>query len=778
MRMGRTGRRRQTSTGKRRQAETTPAEPQTLPKRSGFRKAWVLFLLLIVVAGWVAATHAPALTAKASSFDDEQYLEKNKLVQNPSWNSAWRFLSEVLEPSTVRGYYQPLAMISLMLDYAIAGRTDNLVPFHVTSLALHVLNVCLVAVLMYLLFGNVWAAAVAALLFGVHPMTVEPIPWVSERKTLLASFFALWSIILYVRYARRQRRTLLVLALVAYLLAVMSKPTTTVVPLLLLLMDFWPLKRLGKRAFIEKIPFVVVMVVFGIITVISQARTAVVVMPGEYSPARIPLIVCHNIIFYLHKILWPVRLSSHYAMPKHLAVGSPMVLAGVIGTCILVPVLLVSLKWTRSVFTAWSFFFVGILPTMQIIGFTNVIASDKYAYLPGVGLVMLLAFVLGRMFRAFQDSPARIAAVVAVALMVGVAESTACRRYLVRWQDSERLYRYMLALAPEAPSLHLNLGNILLKTERFDEALAHYKKAVAVAPRYTHAHLNLGIALSAAGKYAEAAEQFQIVLRQKKNDKEAMTRMAYALDRAGRGEQALEWYDRALRLWPEDAKLLNNYALALAGRGRPEKAVELFKRAVELNGNSVEVLNNLGNAYLQLRQVPQAIECYRKVLALQEDFVQAHYNLANALRQSRQFDEAIKHYERALQLDSGDADAHYGMALALVEQKKVDSAIMHLKKAVALNSNFARAYYQLGLIYHGRNDIDAAIEQFRHVLRIHPDDAEMHCNLGSLLAEKGQLQAAIEQFRTALRLDPHLDRARRQLESALARQAGKTPPRQ
>jgi len=254
----------------------------------------ILAGFLVVVATCATFAHWPVLSGRALSFDDSMYLEKNELVQNPSWRSARRFLSEVLEPSTVTGYYQPLAMISLMLDYAMGGRSDNLLPFHITSLCLHVFNTSLIIVFLYVLFGRVWPAVVGGLLFGLHPLTVEPVAWVAERKTLLASFFALWCMIIYVRYARGGNRRLLIGSAVLYVLALMSKPTTTPLPVLLLLLDFWPLGRLNRRALLEKVPLFVIMLIFGIITVISQGRTATITMPYEYSYVRIPLVVCHN----------------------------------------------------------------------------------------------------------------------------------------------------------------------------------------------------------------------------------------------------------------------------------------------------------------------------------------------------------------------------------------------------------------------------------------------------------------------------------------------------
>src|SRR5215472_7287602 len=192
------------------------------------RRVATLSAAIIVVAVLVTATHWPALSSRALCFDDGEYVLDNPLVRNPSWDSARRFLTEVWAPSTVGGYYQPLAMISLMLDDAQAPAPPETEPslrvFHRTSLALHVANTALLIVLTYLLFGDVLAAAMVGLIFGVHPMTVEPIPWLGERKTLLSAFFAFACLVAYVRYAQRGRVWLYGTALGLFLLALMSKP--------------------------------------------------------------------------------------------------------------------------------------------------------------------------------------------------------------------------------------------------------------------------------------------------------------------------------------------------------------------------------------------------------------------------------------------------------------------------------------------------------------------------------------------------------------------------
>jgi len=504
-------------------------------------KAVLLAVLIACVCVSVIAVHWPALSAQALSFDDDQYLADNALVKSPSWFSAWKFLSQVLEPSTVKGYYQPLAMISLMFDYSLGGRVENLLPFHRTSLALHAANTALIIVLLYLLFGEVWISAAVGLLFGLHPMTVETIPWVGERKTLLAAFFALWSLLFYLRYTHtrtaiparnvtpakaragiqspvgRSTWGFYIACFAFYLLALMSKPTSTPLPLLMLLLDFWPLKRLKWPTVLEKIPLFILGGIFAVITYISQTRTAGSDSPIKMGIGRVFFTLCHNIIFYLYKIIWPVNLSSHYPFPDPLNLSQPMILTGVIGTCILIPLLLISLRWTRAAFTGWLFFFAAILPTMQIIGFSDVIASDKFAYLPSFGLLMFLTSFLC----FFAKNPynlsnlrlksASFVAVILFVLILASAESLATRSYLIHWRNSVGLLKYMLSKAPNTPSLHNNLGIAYYRLGRYQDVVEAFKQAIRIKPDFAEVHCNLGRAYFLTGDKGSALEEYKIL---------------------------------------------------------------------------------------------------------------------------------------------------------------------------------------------------------------------------------------------------------------------------
>ena len=615
------------------------------------KQSTLLAILLVVVAVCVILAHWPALTAEASSFDDQQYLHENKLVQNPGWSSTWRFLSEVLEPSSVGGYYQPLAMISLMLDYAIGGRPDNLLPFHITSLTLHVLNTSLIIVFLYMLFGSIWPAVIAGLLFGLHPMTVEPIPWVSERKTLLASFFALWCMIIYLRYAHGGSRRLLLACAAMYLLALTSKPTTVPLPLMLLLLDFWPLRRFGRAAILEKVPLFVIMLIFGILTVISQGRSAEIMMPIEYAPLRLPLILCHNIVFYLYKIVWPCNLTSHYPMPAPFNISNPTILAAVIGTCILLPVLVVSLRWTRALLTGWLFFFVGLLPTMGIIGFTNVLTSDKYAYLPSVGLLMFLVWFFKRITGYVTASFVRRCIAAVIILILTGSEFIATRRYLYHWQDSERLNRHMLSFAPNVPGARLELANAILKKGKYAEAIELYKTEIEHSTNPVNAHLNLGLAYFLQGSYDQAIEQYRNVIRIREDFGRVHFHLANALRRKRQTAEAIEHFKKALLHSPDDVQAYSNLALLLVKQGQIDEAVSYYRKSLEIKPDSVGVLNNLANALARDDRLDEAVEYWKKALSIDPDFAETYYNLGTAYLTAGDRSSALKQYRILKTLD-------------------------------------------------------------------------------------------------------------------------------
>jgi tetratricopeptide (TPR) repeat protein len=761
------------------QMESTPAGSEPA---MGNRSFWtperrLLAGLIVAVCLVVAAVHWPALSAKAISFDDDRYFVENPLVRNPSWNSIWRFFSEVLEPSTVGGYYQPLAMTSLMLDYALATPGDDLRSFHRTSLMFHTVNVALIIVLLYQLFGNVWVAAAVGLLFGIHPMTVEPIPWVGERKTLLAAFFTLCSLVLYVRFVRQGGRKFFVWSLVTYALALLSKPTSTPLPAMMLLMDYWPLRRLKLSSILEKLPFFVVGGISSVITYISQDRTASILTPEMYGLMRVPLVICHNIVFYLWKMIWPFRLTSHYPFPEPLNLSQPMILAGVVGTSILIPILVISLRWTRAAFLGWLIFMVMALPTMQALQFSDVIASDKFVYLPSIGILMILAaflgWVWGKGLRPITVT-ARVAALIIV-LALACGEAYATRQYLKSWQDSISIWSHMVEVVPDAISPRNNLGVAFAEAGDIDAAMEQFEIVLEIDPNDPDGNYNVGNVLAQRGQLAEARKYYEKALRRRPDEGNIYHAIGVLLVEEGKPEEAIKLYRKALgqkkmgmsyllhegrgsiflQMGRVDEAIAEleiavkqrasstaycNLALAVSVKGQEAQSVEYFKKAIRLDPNNTEAYYNLGNAYLGRGWLGEAAVQYEAAIRARPNYVKAYGNLAVALAGMGQTDEAIETFRRVVVLDPNNPDAYFNLAGALADNGRVDEAILHLRKA----------------------------------LELAPQDVAARNNLARLLLLKGQHEQAIAEYEQVLKIDPNNINAQIGLKRAKELQTGTT----
>ena len=611
-----------------------------------------LTYLMVGVCTLVFLVYLPALSARARFLDDRRYVVDNRLVQNPSWTSVRRFFTEVWTPSTVKGYYQPLTMVSLMVDRFFAGPSDSMRVYHRTSLLLHVANTALVAVLLYRLFGQPLVAAGVALLFGLHPITVESVCWISERKTVLASFFALWSLILYVRFAREGKAKFYVGCFLTYLLALLSKPITVPLPAMMLLMDYWPLGRINRKAVTEKLPLFVLGTFFAVITYVSQSHTAPVFLPGHYNPLHVPVILCHNIFFYLYHLVWPVGLSAYYGFPSPMNLSHPMVLAGVVGTCILIPLLVVSRRWTPAMLTGWLIFFVMILPAMGIISVTPVIAADRYAYLPSLGFLLALAALLMWLLRRGQEraSTWRYVGVASIVLVLAAGEGLATRRYLRYWQDTRTLHEYLLAKSPRSSMLHSNLAMELMSRGDMDGAVEHYRQALTFSPkdnvarynlaralsrlpdksdeaiqRYQEvleaspalavkAHLNIGNIFLSKGQLDEAIQHYRQAIDLKADLAEAHCNLGKMLTLTGQAQEGLDHLRRAVEIRPGFVLALQDLAWFLATDPNeeirdPNEAVQLGERARALTrGRDVQVLDVLAAAYASDRQYTKAVE--------------------------------------------------------------------------------------------------------------------------------------------------------------------------
>jgi tetratricopeptide (TPR) repeat protein len=719
--------------------------------------------LIVAVCAVVVAVYWPALSAKALSYDDDQYLVDNQYVRNPGLESAWKFLSEVRTPTTVGGYYQPLTMLSLMGDYAMGARPEKPTIFHITSLSLHAANTALIIILLYMLFGKPFVAAGVGLLFAVHPLTVEPIPWIGERKTLLAAFFVLLSVTLYVRFTRDGRRKFLMWSLVMYVLALLSKPTSTPLPLMLLLLDLWPLRRLKMSCVWEKLPFFIAGGISAIITFISQSTSSSITSPVEYGVWRVPLVVCHNIVFYLYKMVWPAELTSHYAFPENLSLSNPMILAGVTGTLLLIPLLLISLYRTRAALTGWLIFFIMLLPTMQVLQFSDVIASDKFAYLPSVGILMALtAFLIW-----ISGKRRRIPAIMAIVILIlAGSEAVATRKQLSNWRDSFTLFSYMVNLAPDDPGPRYNLGIILANDKGdFKGARREFETVLKLKYKPVDTLCNLAGTYVRQDRFDEATQHYNELLKLDPGHNHAYFNLAYMQLKNGNRDRALELYQEGLKYNPYDEPLHSALGSLLLQDRQIDDALPHLEATAKIKPDA-EICCNLGEIYHLKGQTDQAMKWYQKAVKLNPANAEAQYNLGNIYLEKSQWSMALYCYDKAIKARPAYAKAYCNKGVVFSQIGVPDRAMAQFRKAIELEPNNLDAYFNIANVMADNGLSDGAVVYFRKVIELSPQEIIARLRLAELLLEKGKPQEAIAEYQEVLKIDPNNQDAQTGLQNA------------
>ena len=560
-------------------------------------KAFWLALAVIILLS--AVVHSPGLNSQARHVDDAEYLEHNPLVQSPSWSTGWRFMSEVIKPSSVGGYYHPLTMISLMIDYAMGGDVNDLTYFHRTSLLLHLATTAGVLFLFYLLFENIAVAAIVALIFGVHPLSVEIVDWMGARKAVLAGCFSAWMLVCYVAYARTQRIGFYVLACLMLILALLSKPTALPLVGMVLVLDIWPLNRLNwdqlnlnKVLLIEKIPLVLITATFVAIILASHFSTTKIEMPRAYSSALIPVMVCYKNLFCIGKVLMPVGLSAYYEQPTPFSLDDMRILASVVAAIVLIVAAIICWRrGVRSVAVGLAFFLVAFSPMSGLFkyGAGWVFIFDNYIYIPMLGILLILADGLKRwadrqplaLASRITLPPVESLAICAVLIIAAVFQSS---RYIAKWDNTEDFYAYMIDLYPEAGMLHNHLGlerSRLAREERKQEDISVEKVLVL-----------------AGGSIKSLRRAVELTPDTEKDKSEMETNLGTAL-----------W------VWSDLMKKLGNVE---EGHQAAQAALIHLERGLELNPGDIVALYNLAKIYIMLGLDEQAEAKYLEAISLPE----------------------------------------------------------------------------------------------------------------------------------------------------------------
>lgn len=568
------------------------------------------------------------------NYDDNTYVYENPHVSAglTADNAAWAFTHSHSDN------WHPLTWLSHMMDCQFFGLAPR--GHHLTNVALHAAAVVLLFLVLLRMTDRLWPSVFVAVVFAIHPLRVESVAWVAERKDVLSGLFFMLTLWTYSKYAERPTSWGRYIAvIVCFALGLMAKPMLVTVPFVLLLLDYWPLGRMKppptdylQRLVIEKTPLIVMAIASCEVTLMAQAGAmqplGAIPLPSRIANALV------SYATYLIQFIFPVNLAAFYPHPGATLpvweVGAALLL--------LLGVTLAALTMRRKypyLFVGWLWYLGMLTPVIGLVQVGNQATADRYTYLTQIGLCVALAWGVSSAAAAWPNY--RRLVPVAASLIIAVLMVCAWRQ-TGYWRDSESLWTRALDCTSNNALAHNNLGKDLAERKKMDDAVIQFKKAVDICPDYALAHSNLGGVLASQGQL---------------ND-------------------AIGHYRTALAIRPDFASAHNNLGAALARQGKADDAAAEYRKAVESDPDCPEANNNLGSILMKQNRIDAAIACFQKALDANPSYPEAHSNLGAALAKQRQFDKALRHLEEAVRLAPGYAAARQNLKIVRLMKEKAE----------------------------------------------------------------------------------------------------------
>jgi tetratricopeptide (TPR) repeat protein len=571
-------------------------------------RIWFVYPALIIIT---LAVYWRVHKFEFINYDDNQFVYQNeRIVSGLTFSNTAYFFTH-----SHAGHWQPLTAVTHMLDCVLYGL--NAGGHHITNLVLHVINTLLLLTLLRRQMGALWPSAFVAAVFGLHPIHVESVAWVTERRDMLSTLFLILTIAAYFRYVKKPNTERYLLVLLLFALGLMSKPMLVTLPFVLLLLDYWPLERLEfsrislGRLVLEKIPLFVLSGISCAITVVVQTNVGTVApVRGLGLYARFSNAIV-SYVRYIIKILWPVDLAVFYPhpgdkLPWWQVLGAAVVLAG-----ITVWVLKISKKH-KYLLTGWLWYIGTLVPVIGLVQVGSQSMADRYTYIPSIGLFIVAAWGANDLLGAWKYKRA----VLGLSAVASVAILTVLTVFQVGyWHDSFSLFDHTVKVTKENDVAYNNRGTIYYEKGEYDLAIADYNKAIEISPAYIEAYYNRGKIYNAKGQY----------------------------------DLAISDYSKAIAINPKLAEAYTNRGNIYKTTGRYALAISDYDKAIELNPTLAEAYNNRGAAYYVKGEYALAISDYSKAIELKPDFAWAYFNKANACEIAGRAKEAVEAYKGFIQ---------------------------------------------------------------------------------------------------------------------------------
>ena len=692
-------------------------------------------LISSLLVASVLASFSPALRGQFVSYDDDQYVTDNEHVKQglTAESVAWAWTTGHA------ANWHPLTWLSLMLDYQIYGLRPF--GFHLTNVLLHAANAVLLYLLLWRMTRQIWQSALVAAIFAVHPLRVESVAWVSERKDVLCALFGLLALAAYTRYAAAPSVRRYALVVVPYVLSLLAKPMLVTLPMLLLLLDYWPLRRFlfspaitaaeglsitGKAAptfrqaattwlVLEKLSLL-------LIAIGSSAITFAVQLKGEavrdFEAFTLDQRLANAVISCVRYLIKMVRLDQLAVFYPHPAHWPTWQVAGA-GSFLAAVTLLVLLRAKRSPWltVGWLWYLVALVPVIGIVQVGDQALADRYTYLPTIGIIWMIVWSLPSWLWRSATGRVVLGVGAAAVLLVLGAFTWVQARY---WQNTETLFERAASVSPDNYMAYASLGFEQQTKGNMNAALEYYRKAVDAKPTWAPAFVFRGVALREQGHSADAIGEFS----------------------------------KAIELNPKFAEAYHNRAAVYERLGNNRRAVQDYTKALEIKPTLAAAYQNRGRLYFTLGQSAKAVQDYSKAIELQPREAQAYDGRGLAYNALRQFDRAVDDLTMALRLRPGHTSAYLNRGIAFLSSGRPDDAIADFARVIKLEPNHAPGYYNRGMARMTVNQFPEAIDDFDEAIRRQPDFAEAYANRGWSKERMGRHERAMADYERAIELKP------------------------
>ncbi|HWR73698.1 MAG TPA: tetratricopeptide repeat protein [Nitrospirota bacterium] len=709
----------------------------------------IQYYLAAIVALTTLAVYTPVLRNDFVLWDDDRVVIENINIRSLDRS----FLMWAFTDVAGADYWHPVTWISHAVDYALWG-LDPL-GHHLTSILLHALNTFIVIILIVVLFEAVrkngtvpdqpifpderWilmSAGITGVLFGLHPVHVESVAWISERKDLLYSLFSLLSVMAYLRHvkggdtsvAKTGRNTVPMrrwyyISVTLFLLALASKPMAVTLPVVLMILDWYPLGRIQSlRSFgnslKEKTPFIALSLVITTITMIAQKAASLLPALDAVPVTSRILVGCWALIRYIWKMIVPLDLLPLYPYPKSVAFWSteyllPVILVvGVTAACVIV-------AKRRKVFLAsWLYYVISLLPVLGLLQVGHHSMADRFTYLPSMAPFLLAgvgaarAWERLRSFSRNERAAKAVAVVCTVILFIGLSWLTV--RQTAIWKDSITLWSHVLEKETAGvPLAYNNRGIAYAKIGKSEQALRDFASALSLDPVSPFSYNNRGKVYLDMGQPDRALADFNRAIEQDPSYQNAYLNRGAAFRTKGQPDRAIEDYVKALFLKPDSAETYVSRGIVYGETGRHEQAIEDFTAAINTNPSYADAYTARGLSFEQSGQLERAIEDLNTAISLDPKSVDAYLNRGVAYERMGRHERAIEDYDKAITLSPSDFLLYCNRGIAFREMGRIGEAIKDYTKALSLKPDFAQGYVDRGHLYEKAGQPDLAHRDYQ-----------------------------------------------------------------